>query len=466
MKNICKAVIAISVFMFTSCESLLDINNPNDAVIAEDVFTTNEETVAAAANALYTLSFNGVYYYRYFEQYLGHFSDDLHYSSTTYDEAINNEYTPLSAYISYYWDYPYDLIYTCNNLIENIKGNKFIDDATENIYIGESHFFRAYSYFWLVNMFGDVPLITSTNVEENNNKPRTDKAEIWKLIIEDLKMAESLLADNEFQSIKVSAHAAKALLARVYLYNDDWTNAAAKANELIPAADGGSSSLSNLQLETTENVFKASSKESILAGNNSGANGAGSYDGYTRIVSYITSASTAAPSVRLNPETASLILDDANDSRSNWISVHSGNLYGVYKYKNRSTPSSKSDYEYHTMLRLAEQYLIRAEAKAMNGDLTGAINDVNIIRSRAGISALDVAGMNKDAVIDAILLERRKELFFEQGHRWFDVNRTGRGESVFGAITTKDWSAHKSLLPVPEEQISINRKLEQNEGYN
>jgi hypothetical protein len=117
--------------------------------------------------------------------------------------------------------------------------------------------------------------------------------------------------------------------------------------------------------------------------------------------------------------------------------------------------------EYNMVLRLAEQYLIRAEARGMQNDLTGAMDDVNIIRARAGLSSIDGTGFAQQDVLDAIDQERRAELFVEWGHRWFDLKRTGKIDAVLGPVKP-DWQSKDALFPIAQTEIIANPNLIQN----
>ena len=122
--------------------------------------------------------------------------------------------------------------------------------------------------------------------------------------------------------------------------------------------------------------------------------------------------------------------------------------------------------EYNVLLRLAEQYLIRAEARAQRDKITGsgsAAEDLNVVRSRAGL--LGTTATTKTAMLLAIENERAHELFSELGHRWFDLKRTGRADAVLGPQKAT-WTSTAVLFPIPASQILYNNKLNQNLGYN
>ena len=121
------------------------------------------------------------------------------------------------------------------------------------------------------------------------------------------------------------------------------------------------------------------------------------------------------------------------------------------------------------VLRLAEQYLIRAEASANSGDLGGAIKDLNTIRSRAGLPPL-ANSLNRSQVLSAVAQERKVELFAEWGHRWFDLKRTGAIDSVMSIVTPQKlpgskWNSYQQLYPISLTQLSYNPNLKQNPGY-
>jgi len=133
----------------------------------------------------------------------------------------------------------------------------------------------------------------------------------------------------------------------------------------------------------------------------------------------------------------------------------------VNKYKERT--STGESVEYSIVLGLPEQYLIRAEARAMQGELVSAAEDLNAIRARAGLGETGASGQQQ--LLDAIAQERRVELFTEFGHRYFDLKRTGRLDAALGGLKP-GWQATDRRLPIPEAQILLNPNLNpQNDGY-
>ena len=133
--------------------------------------------------------------------------------------------------------------------------------------------------------------------------------------------------------------------------------------------------------------------------------------------------------------------------------------------------------EYSMVLRLAEQYLIRAEARVQNGDLQGAISDINIVRTRARAQATSQVPnplpnlpttLNKQQILLAIWHERRIELFSEWGHRWVDLKRTNQLDAVMqltSSVKGANWQSYQQLYPIPARELNYASQLTQNPGY-
>jgi hypothetical protein len=156
--------------------------------------------------------------------------------------------------------------------------------------------------------------------------------------------------------------------------------------------------------------------------------------------------------------------------RTDWIdsTTYNAVLYHYpFKYQSGSADKNpgQAPTQYSTILRLAEQYLIRAEAEA-NGAGAGpaaAITDLNAIRNRAGLPGY-AGPVEQAAVLDAIMHERQIEFFAEWGHRWLDLKRTGQIDAVLGAIKPQ-WKSYQQLYPIPRDEMVVNPNLTQNPGY-
>ncbi|HSC40346.1 MAG TPA: RagB/SusD family nutrient uptake outer membrane protein, partial [Chitinophagaceae bacterium] len=239
------------------------------------------------------------------------------------------------------------------------------------------------------------------------------------------------------------------LLARAYLYKKDYVNAEAEATKVIGATDVSYS----LPLDSL--AFVNTSPEVILQFAN--LNGFSQFGGY-----YRTSSATAAPSYTLNPVIANAF--EAGDTRRrDWVDSVTVGTTKYYKIRKYKLVTATAGNEYDVILRLAEQYLIRAEARAQQNNISGAQADINAIRTRAGLGNTPAA--TQAALLAAVAQERKVELFGEMSHRWFDLKRTGQADAVISPLKPATWKSTAVLMPIPVSQIQANGNLTQNNGY-
>jgi len=154
---------------------------------------------------------------------------------------------------------------------------------------------------------------------------------------------------------------------------------------------------------------------------------------------------------------------NGDQRRTEWVGTKTvGGVVYSYpaKYKVRAGPPYR---EYSMALRLAEVYLIRAEARAQLDELPGAIQDLNVVRTRAGLPDYTSA-LTREAVLAAVRQERRVELFAEWGHRWADLLRWGLADDVLSPVKPH-WTTEAQLYPLPLSDMQRNGNLVQNPGY-
>ena len=142
-------------------------------------------------------------------------------------------------------------------------------------------------------------------------------------------------------------------------------------------------------------------------------------------------------------------------------SYNGSTYYYPYKYKTNTPGSGMAEFD--MVFRLAEQFLIRAEARAWQDNQSGAKADLDEIRRRAGLN--ETTANDKQSILNAILQERRVEFCFEYGHRWLDLKRTGTINTILSVEKPATWRATAALFPIPQNAISTNIKLKQNDGY-
>jgi hypothetical protein len=268
--------------------------------------------------------------------------------------------------------------------------------------------------------------------------------------------AQTVYAPGSEERVRPSKGAATALLARCYLYTGDWVNAEAQASAVVNNA-------SLYSLSTLNNAFLKNSTEAIwqLQPVNSGSN---TEDAKVFILP--ASGPSANNPVYISPFL--LYSFEAGDQRmNNWVgSVTAGTDTFYYPYKYKSANYGDLVSEYLMVLRLGEQYLVRAEARAQQGRIKEAQDDLNMIRRRAGLP--DTNASNKAALLAAILHERQTELFSEWGHRWLDLKRTGNIDAVMTAVCPQKggaWRSFQQWYPLPLNDIQRDPNLVQNNGY-
>jgi hypothetical protein len=384
-----------------------------------------------------------------------------------------NTYSPTISASYLFWKELFAELYVANTAIEGITASTKLTPAVKKQLLGELKFSRAFIMFYLTNLYGDTPLVTSSDFATNNTISRSPQALTYTQIVNDLKDAQTLLADNSYvdgkgltsaDRIRPNKQTATALLARVYLYTQDWKNAETESSAVI--------SSSTYSLETDLNkVFLKASKEALWEIQPTTPN-VNNGDAQYLI---ITGAPGTINQTQL-PLTSFLKNAFENDDKrfANWVGQFNApatptapatTYYFANKYKVGTSTSVIT--EYPIFFRLAEQYLIRAEARAQLGKTVDAAADLDVIRNRAGLP--NTTASTQSSLINAVAHERQVELFTEFGHRWFDLKRTGKIDAVMTAVAPSKgatWSSYKQILPIPASDILADPNLTQAPGYN
>ncbi len=437
-----------------SCSKFLETDPPRTEVSAGAAFS-DAKTASATVAGLYTSmnNYNNQFASGLMTIVLSSLADEYNSAFTTYDEYKYNKLSPATSYLDRLWSQPFSYINHSNKIIEGLEASALSTEVKAQL-SAEARFTRVFCYFYLSNLFNKVPLITDTkNLELNNQKGPASREELYAFMVEDLKQAAADIPDTYIgtERIRPNRKAVEALLARVYLYRSDWANAEATADKVI----GDSRYELSRDLNT---VFLKTSKEAIwqLQTVNLSTAGVNTWEGF----SIVPAVATARSFYQLYNST----LEDYEEGdlrKANWLksyTVGSETRYMPYKYKVRtSTPVT----EYNTVLRLAEQYLIRAEARLNQNKLGAAIDDINQIRERAGLDALPHTMAKADIAV-ALEKERQLELLGEWGHRWFDLVRTNRALPVLTAAKT-DFSESDLKIPIASTILLTNPNLQQND---
>ncbi|MBV8251908.1 MAG: RagB/SusD family nutrient uptake outer membrane protein [Chitinophaga sp.] len=480
--------------MLCACKKLVTIPDPINTISTGQVFSSEKQANSAMAG-VYSKLINGSDFLsvstigeRSFAAGLstilgGLSSDELYnYRGTAeqsyYGVNTNNLTILNSGHPWEIWYSAYDAIYGTNSIIEGIAASKAtaLKDSVRKALTGEAKFVRAFSYFYLVNFFGDVPLALSIDFNQTSRLPRAPQDQVYQQMLQDLKDAAASMPasypTSTGERTRPNKYAALAMLARVYLYMGDYTNAAATATQVIN--NGADYTLES----DLNNVFRKSSREAIWQLQQTLTDFSikdATPEGFImqpNILKTGIASFCLTPGLLATFEPGDQRLPNWTDSTDNSAGTGTspGMTYypGKYKIGKANGTPGMPPQAYYLVLRLAEMYLIRAEAAANGaaGGIGTAIADLNMIRNRAGLPALS-AGLNKEQALAAVAKERRTELFGEWGHRWFDLKRTKQMHAVLSVLPLKQpWQGdYQAVYPLPVPEISANHYLIQNTGY-
>lgn len=456
LRLVYRVTLSLTTIVFFSCSKLVEVAPPADKITRSSVFES-DATAQSAMVGIYTkmVSSNFLFTSGGTTLFTGLLSDELYNSasSSEYDEFANNALSAGNSLANYdFWTTAYNIVYSTNSIIEGLQTSSGVSKPAKDELDGEALFIRSFVYFYLVNLYGDVPLILTSDYQQTAKAPRTSVQTIYRQITADLTTAKTLLA-NDFsfgkgERIRPTKAAAASLLARVYLYTGNWNGAENEATSVINNA-GSFSLVSDLT-----KVFLKNSNEAIWQ--LYPAVGFNTYEGNL----FIPAAGTQPAYPLRNALLSAFEVGDQRKKKwADSVTTATGKYFYPSKYKVKTATLNS---EYYTVFRLAELYLIRAEARTKLTNLSGAISDLTVIRSRAGLPTISPGDTN--TLLAAIWQESRIEFFAEWGHRWFDLKRNGQIDAVL-SIVKSGWKSTASLLPIPLLEIQYNPSLTQNPGY-
>ena len=460
IKGLKPLLLMVCLAALAACEDFLEIPPPTNSITTESVFLS-KGTIDQYMGGMYTAYSGGLPTVN-----CEYFADNCYNpTATVYYIEMTGEMLPTSNWAAGGWN-RYGSINYANLMLEGLPTASVLDQATKDSYTGAALTVRAMSHYTLVSLYGDVPLNTTSKVEDNASKPRTPADEVYTRVISDLDEAIALLpetgaGDERYIDVR---YVPLAISARVYTTMGNWAKAEAAADEVI--TNGNYSLLTNL-----DDIFFRGSNEIIFAAANT-FNFNQSYKDWPQLGAsyYPTRASSERTCTALSEDLLNSF-EPGDNRRTAWVFYSNGanypnpnNRYFFKKYYSpvgtTNPPGKAQDF---VVLRLAEMYLIRAEARARQNNLSGAAADLNVIRNRAGLPNTTAA--TQTDLVNAIIHERRIELCGE-GLRWDDLVRTGTADAVISALPYKvNWDSYKTLWPIPYDQIRLNDALVQNPGY-
>jgi tetratricopeptide (TPR) repeat protein len=446
-KNITRVTLLLIISItIVSCEDFLDVDPresiSDDATIVDK--TSSETAIRGVYSALGSPGYYGISF-----QSIGYFSgDNIQWtgSQSQVQEFINHRVNPENSTIGSAWVAIYNTINRANNVIDKVPlvNDESFSTSDRDKIIGEAYFIRALAYFDLARTFGGVPIVTepTASPEDNSGLGRNTLEETYAQVLSDLETAEPLLDEttNRFRATKKTVWALK---ARYHLYQREWELAEDYATKIIDDPDfvliaPYNSFFADDVRGTEESIF-----EIFYNGTTEVNNHRAQWQPQTR-----GGTRQWAP----NDTIVKLLNDPEIGGNRNTIIAqdNQGRWYGDLYYR---VPASDPSY----VIRIAEIYLIRAEALAQQNRLEEARDDLNRVRERAGLA--DTEAITQQDILLAIENERRVE-FLQEPHRWFDLVRTGRATEVLN-IT----DPNRFLMPIPIDQILADGSLEQNPGY-
>jgi starch-binding outer membrane protein, SusD/RagB family len=499
------SLLIAGLLMASSC----DLENEPTDKITPDKLINMPGGLQSIANGNYAmlkdvLTFNGVenQNYSYLRQYffLTEFSsDNVTCGQVTTDPfylSFSRQHTPSQENTAYFWYVSYKIV-TGTNMVINLyeRGSLGQRSKADLQYIGENYFMRAFSHFNLMNLFAkpyavdpdaDGIIIRSSD-QEPTLKARASVREVYDFVISDLKSAAELMTPETMRGKGyASVWAAKALLSRVYLYMNEPDSAFKYANDVIVNGP--------FSIETDfPNYFRnaPTSLETIWCVQCTIADDLKKFGSIASM--YYSDGNSGWGEEYASDSYRDLVEEYPEDTRNQYVVPLSDGMGGVQKktgtgiaiyYVSKfSFQDGSPTLSSPAMLRISEVYLNRAEANAMKGNTVDALNDLDAIREKRGLSGAALyngvlpGGMT---LMETVLKERRLELAFE-GHRTFDLyrhkldlNRSYWGYHLPGLKESDvdytkpapenivSWGDPRNVYYIPEAEIRVNTICNQN----
>lgn len=439
-------IIVFSLGLY-ACKDFLDVKP--DLQVDESEALNSASTAETALNGLYNRLGDNSYYGSNYQALSYLSGGDIQWTGSqgAPQEVTLHRLSADNGYVGDAWTGIYRTILQSNLILNKVPliSDPALTAARRNTLRGEAYFIRALSYFDLARGWAGVPLIlTQTELSSDNlNVPRATEADTYAQVLKDLDSAEVLLPETVNRN-KATRKTVWALKARFYLYRQDWAKADTFATRLIKDAGSYylqkpySSFFANNATNTVESILE-------IAYSNSFKNNHSNW--------WLPPASGGRREWAPTENLVTLLNGAANGgTRSAAIKKTTAGLwYGNVYY--RSPVGIDPNY----VLRIAEQYLIRAEARVKENLLPEAQADLNAVRDRAGL--LPTSATSEEDLLRAISEERRLEFAFE-ADRWYDLRRTRRITEATGLTDTL-----RFVFPLPTKEIQTNKGIIQNKGY-
>jgi len=452
------SIILFCSFYLISCEKFLEVDDPNNQISQSMVFKDKGLAYAALSDVYSNLRsntfLNGSLYG--VGTLMGCYTDEL--SSVSNQSLDFKSFFDLSVQqnttvVNTIWVNAYKQIYAVNNIIEGVgKSTAYLDQQTVDQILGEAYFIRGFLHFYLVNLYGDIPYITTTDYLQNQSVSRQSLDNVYVHIEEDYQKADQYLTDQypTANRTRINRSGVRLALARLYLYKQEWAKAEIMADLIIQ------NPLYTMEQDISKTFLK-DSKSAIWQFMPLEA-GVNTLEGQYYIFSTLPPQNVVLSQNLLDS------FEPGDQRKQKWTkALSNATMSYSYPYKYTQNNKTSSSLEFSIVLRVEEAYLIWAEAENELGNIQTAINRLNQLRQRAGLAGL--GSLNQQQVRTAVMDERRHELFTEFGHRFFDLKRKDLLNTYMPTVKSS-WKNHMSLLPLPENELIANPSLKpQNDGY-
>lgn len=472
-------VMLVAVVVLSSCKKFLELT-PGSQISTQNFYTKKTDFdnallgAYASQRGLYSTS-NSLY-----QSELGTDNAEISWSSPTTDEMQfdQNALTPTNVQVRNTWNTCLYGIAQCNTILARIDQVDF-DAVSKDRLKGETKFIRAFNYFYLVRLFGNVPL-TEKEFKSPEEILSADlslqpKEKVYELIVSDLLSAETLLpAALNTDKTKASRATVKTLLGKVYLTQRDYAKAAPKLKEVIDLNQyslvGTYRTLfTNGNNNLAESIYEIEFVSGKGLGNNFSALLTPAITSMAIFPNNLQGSGRIVPTLDLIKSYESADTRKAVSVNDSVLLINGQKSYSRYGLKFvdfRAVDLGDGTISY-TVLRYADVLLMYAEALNELNNTVAALDYIKPIRARAGLAAL--VGLDQAATRLALEKERRVEFLYE-GHRWFDLLRTGRTRAVLNAhyasqglnFSVEDFEL---VLPIPQNEIDLNPSVKQNAGY-
>jgi hypothetical protein len=483
MKKIFCVILLMTSIVISSCDKEFIEILPVSTVTIDVLYKTDKD-FADALVGIYTL-YDGIYdgNYEYISELCG---DDMEHQWATESIAVRLDYFTYNNdedLVTSYWRNHYQVINRANLLLSKIEKADPAVVTKKDRYIAEAKFLRALAYFNLVRAFGDVPIIlTPITFEESYKAARESVDKVYSdVIYKDLIDAESNLPVKYTGSDvgRATQGAAKSILGKAYLTQKDFVNAETKLKEVTTMGYSLLPNFNDLWTYTNEHNSEYIFDIEYESGAGYGSNLTNTHmpqeatlQAFYKIAGGGGSDLCPSDSI-LSLKNELFVTGDKRKERSAanghtnaagvWVPLPVTGLRRSFTMKYTvAVPSGGDSPANFKVVRYADVLLMLAEALNENNKTTEALTYLNMVRARAGVA--QYTGLAKTTARTKIWNERRLELCFE-GHRWFDLLRTGQAFEVMGKFGMK---SYMTLFPIPLKEIQVvNNKdiLWQNPGW-